>query len=177
MMFQPLRKYAEFEGRARRSEYWLFQLFFWGVVVALYVVMSIISVIFIQPSAVGPDTTVAADDPGLMVASIITLVMGGAILIFFVAMFIPSLALRVRRLHDIGLSGWMILIGVIPFVGGLAAVVWNLILVVLGVVRMHRTTQGKAIAGVLIPLLLCCVCILLVIGLVVGGLAAAFANR
>ncbi len=69
------------------------------------------------------------------------------------------------------------LANVIPFVGGLAAVVWNLILVVLGVVRMHRTTQGKAIAGVLIPLLLCCVCILLVVALVVGGLAAAFANR
>jgi uncharacterized membrane protein YhaH (DUF805 family) len=127
MMFQPLRKYAEFEGRARRSEYWLFQLFFWGVVVALYVVMSIISVIFIQPSAVGPDTTVAADDPGLMAASIITLVMGGAILIFFVAMFIPSLALRVRRLHDIGLSGWMILIGVIPFVGGLALFIMSVL--------------------------------------------------
>lgn len=69
------------------------------------------------------------------------------------------------------------LANVIPFVGGLAAVVWNLILVVLGVVRIHRTSQGKAIAGVLIPLLLCCVCIFVAIAAVVGGLAAAFANR
>ncbi len=68
------------------------------------------------------------------------------------------------------------LANVIPFVGGLVAVVWNLILMVMGAVRMHRTTQGKAIAGVLIPLLLCCVCIAVVVGLVIGGLAAAFAR-
>jgi hypothetical protein len=68
------------------------------------------------------------------------------------------------------------LANVIPFVGGLAAIVWNLILMVLGAVRIHRTTQGKAIAGVLIPLLLCCVCIAAAVALVVGGLAAAFAR-
>jgi hypothetical protein len=66
------------------------------------------------------------------------------------------------------------LANVIPFVGGLVAVVWNLVLMVMGAVRMHRTTQGKAIAGILIPLLLCCVCIAVVVGLVVGGLLAAF---
>ena len=65
----------------------------------------------------------------------------------------------------------------IPFVGGLAALVWNLILMVMGAVRMHRTTQGKAIAGVLIPLLLCCVCAAVGVALVIGGLAAAFANH
>ncbi len=69
------------------------------------------------------------------------------------------------------------LANIIPFVGGLAAVVCNLILMVLGAVRMHRTTQGKAIAGVLIPLVLCCVCIVAVVALVIGGLAAAFAGR
>ena len=69
------------------------------------------------------------------------------------------------------------LANVVPFVGWLVALVWNIVLMVLGAVRMHRTTQGKAIAGVLIPLLLCCVCIALVGALVIGGLAAAFANR
>jgi len=68
------------------------------------------------------------------------------------------------------------LANVIPFVGGLAALVWNLILMVMGAVRMHRTTQGKAIAGVLIPLLLCCACIAVAVALVIGGLAAAFAK-
>ena len=64
----------------------------------------------------------------------------------------------------------------VPFVGGLVAMVWSLILTVLGAVRMHRTTQGKAIAGVLIPMVLCCVCIVLAIALLIGGLAAAFAK-
>ena len=66
------------------------------------------------------------------------------------------------------------LANVIPFVGGLVALVWNLVLMVMGAVRMHRTTQGKAIAGILIPLVLCCVCIAVVAALVIGGLAAAF---
>jgi hypothetical protein len=66
------------------------------------------------------------------------------------------------------------LANVIPFVGGLAALVWSLILMVLGAVRMHRTNQGKAIAGILIPLALCCVCIAVVVAVVIGGLAAAF---
>ena len=69
------------------------------------------------------------------------------------------------------------LANVVPFVGGLAAIVWNLILMVLGAVRIHRTTQGKAIAGVLIPLLLCCVCVVAAVVLVIGGLAAAFAGH
>ena len=69
------------------------------------------------------------------------------------------------------------LANVIPFVGGLAALVWNLVLMVMGAVRMHRTTQGKAIAGVLIPMALCCVCVLVAVVLVIGGLAAAFANN
>jgi hypothetical protein len=69
------------------------------------------------------------------------------------------------------------LANVIPFVGGLAALVWSLILMVMGAVRIHRTTQGKAIAGILIPLLLCCVCIAVAVALAIGGLAAAFASR
>ncbi len=69
------------------------------------------------------------------------------------------------------------LANIIPFVGGLAAVVWGLILMVMGAVRMHRTTQGKAIAGILIPLLFCCLCIGVVAALVIGGLAAAFAGH
>lgn len=69
------------------------------------------------------------------------------------------------------------LANLIPFAGGLAAVVWNLVLMVIGAARLHRTTQGKAIAGVLIPMLLCCVCMVVAAVAVIGGLAAAFANH
>ena len=59
---------------------------------------------------------------------------------------------------------------VIPFVGGVVAFVWKLVLVVLGLVALHRTTQGKAVAAVLIPVVLCCGCA--VIALVFGAAAA-----
>jgi hypothetical protein len=64
----------------------------------------------------------------------------------------------------------------IPLVGGLIALVWMIILQVIGLVRMHRTTQGKAAAAVLIPIGLCCVCVIVAIVLAIGSMAAAFSN-
>jgi hypothetical protein len=50
----------------------------------------------------------------------------------------------------------------IPVVGGIIATVWWIVLAVQGVQRMHRTTQGKAIAAILIPVVVCCGGLLLV---------------
>jgi hypothetical protein len=61
------------------------------------------------------------------------------------------------------------LANVVPFVGGLIAFVWKIILVVMGFVALHKTTQGKAIAAVLIPLVVCCGCAILGASLVVGA--------
>jgi len=58
---------------------------------------------------------------------------------------------------------------IVPLFGGLIAMVWALVLYVMGIERLHRTTQGKAIAAVLIPVVLCCGCAL--IGIVLGGAA------
>lgn len=58
---------------------------------------------------------------------------------------------------------------VIPFVGGLVALVWRIYLMMLGVQRLHRTTQSKALMGILLPMLLCCVCA--VLGMVFAGAA------
>jgi len=66
---------------------------------------------------------------------------------------------------------------VIPFVGGLAAFVWGITLYVIGLVRMHRTTTGKAVAAVLLPLLLCCVCVIILIVVMGASIAAMFANQ
>ena len=43
------------------------------------------------------------------------------------AVIVPSLALTVRRLHDVNFSGWMILIGLVPFLGGLALLVFTIL--------------------------------------------------
>ncbi len=58
---------------------------------------------------------------------------------------------------------------IVPLVGGLIALVWVSVLYVMGIERLHRTTPGKALAALLIPVILCCGCAL--IGIVLGGAA------
>jgi hypothetical protein len=58
---------------------------------------------------------------------------------------------------------------IVPLFGGLIAMVWAGVLYVIGIERIHRTTQGKAIAALLIPVVLCCGCAL--IGIILGGAA------
>jgi hypothetical protein len=57
---------------------------------------------------------------------------------------------------------------IIPVVGGLIALVWSIILGVIGLTDLHRTTQGKATAAILIPIAVCCVC-----AMVLGATLAA----
>jgi uncharacterized membrane protein YhaH (DUF805 family) len=99
---ETLNKYADFGGRARRREYWMFHL-----------------INFIISVAVG----FAAGLVGGMLGLNQTLVTGIALL-YSVAMFIPSLAVWVRRLHDTGRSGWWSLIVLIPLIGAVVLLVW-----------------------------------------------------
>jgi uncharacterized membrane protein YhaH (DUF805 family) len=89
-----LKKYAEFEGRARRKEYWFFILF----EVLILIVLFILSIILGQ------------------VSSILGTIFG---LLYFAAslgLLVPALAVGVRRLHDTGRSGWWLLIAFVPLV-------------------------------------------------------------
>ena len=63
---------------------------------------------------------------------------------------------------------------VIPIVGGLIAVVWSIILGVIGLTDLHRTTQGKATAAILIPIALCCVCAMLLGATLAASMLAMF---
>ena len=94
-------RYAKFNGRARRSEYWYFTLFSFLITFVLGLVDAFV---------INPMIGVSADQAGT-----------GGLLQFAMALvlFIPSLALAVRRLHDIGKSGWWLLIALIPLVGAL----------------------------------------------------------
>jgi hypothetical protein len=62
---------------------------------------------------------------------------------------------------------------IVPVIGGIIAIVWFVVLAIMGVQRMHRTTQGRATAAVLIPVVVCCGAVIL-IGLLAG---AAFMMR
>ena len=68
----------------------------------------------------------------------------------------------------------MELAGIIPFCGGLISLVWAIILYVFGLSTAHRTTQGKAVLAVLLPVVLCCAfaAALLFMG-VLAGVAAS----
>lgn len=95
-------KYATFAGRATRSEYWYYMLFIFLVAVVLNAIGTSLSVFFLERTS------------GVYAMS------GGTILInLFIALltFIPSLAVSVRRLHDLGKSGWYVLLGLIPYLG------------------------------------------------------------
>lgn len=59
----------------------------------------------------------------------------------------------------------------IPVIGILVAVVWSLVLNVIGLARIHNTTTGRALAAVLLPILVCCLCGLLVV-FAAGGIGA-----
>jgi uncharacterized membrane protein YhaH (DUF805 family) len=95
-----LKQYADFSGRARRKEYWMFALF---------------NVIFIA-SAMVLDNVLGV--------TIGELPYGVFYFLYTLAVLIPGLAVYVRRLHDIGKSGWMILIAIIPIIGP----IWLLVL-------------------------------------------------
>ena len=81
-----LKQYADFKGRARRKEFWMFVLFNF----LAGVVLSLVDRMF-----------------GINLFSGI----------YGLFVFIPGLAVSIRRLHDIGKSGWMILIAFIPIIG------------------------------------------------------------
>lgn len=97
-----LKQYFDFSGRARRKEYWLFCLF--NVIIAY--ILSVID------SAIGLTFPVGIVELGILGV------------IYSLLLFIPGLAVCVRRLHDIGKSGWFYLIGLIPLVGAIILLIW-----------------------------------------------------
>ena len=92
---EALRKYAVFHGRARRSEYWYFVLF--------YVIFSVVATML--------DVVTGSYDQ----ASGFGLFNG----LLTLGLLIPSLAVTVRRLHDSDHSGWWVLIALVPILGAL----------------------------------------------------------
>jgi uncharacterized membrane protein YhaH (DUF805 family) len=97
-----LKKYAEFTGRARRKEYWMFALINFLICVVLVVI----------------------DTQGGMVNPMGLGVLSG---LYSLAVFVPSLAVSVRRLHDTDRSGWWLLILLVPLIGLIVFLVFMLL--------------------------------------------------
>jgi uncharacterized membrane protein YhaH (DUF805 family) len=97
---EVLKKYAVFDGRARRKEYWYF-----------FLINTVISIFL---AFIDSFTGTISEDVG------IGLLDG----LYALAVLIPGTAVTVRRLHDTDRSGWWILIGLIPVIGGIALLVF-----------------------------------------------------
>lgn len=104
-----LTQYAGFSGRARRSEYWWFSLF--HVIVALVVMTCAISIALIT-SFPATDPPTEAEAAAMGIAMLIAILLTDLVLL---TLFLPGLAVTIRRLHDTGRSGWYYLITLIPF--------------------------------------------------------------
>lgn len=90
-----LKNYATFDGRARRKEYWMYTLF----TLIVTILLTVIDGSVLKMQALAP--------------------------VYGIATLLPGLAVTVRRLHDIGKSGWFFLIILIPLVGPIILLVWN----------------------------------------------------
>lgn len=95
-----LRNYADFNGRARRKEYWMFILY--NMIFAIIAII-LDNILGIKMDGIG---------------------YGPIYLLYLIAIIIPSLSVLVRRLHDVGKSGWMFFITLIPIIG----TIWLLVL-------------------------------------------------
>jgi len=98
-----LKKYAVFNGRARRKEYWYFALFN----ILISILLGIIDGIIIVSSGLDPNTSI-----------------GFLGLIYSLAVLIPGIAVSVRRLHDTERTGWWILINLIPIIGWIIFIIF-----------------------------------------------------
>lgn len=106
-MLLPLKRYADFAGRSRRKEYWMFVL---GYTIVGAVLVGLLG-------AVGGFSSSGAKSPGVIVVGLLFAV-------FALALLVPSIAVQIRRFHDQDRSGWWWLIAFVPYLGGLILLVF-----------------------------------------------------
>lgn len=124
-MILPFKRYADFQGRSRRMEFWMFGVLnlIVGLVLAGPFYFSFVSAMLtMDPSVAGSDS--AAADAMLSEIGTVSTMGLGLYGIYALAALIPNIAVTVRRLHDRDMSGWwylgMIVASIIPLVGFIA---------------------------------------------------------
>lgn len=106
LFLQPLVKYVDFKGRARRSEFWLWSL-------ALFVMYAVIEGVMFSavPAATG------SSDPAQAMANMMRFM--PLLNLLGLALFLPNLAVQIRRLHDSNRTGWWVVLPIGVFIAGL----------------------------------------------------------
>ena len=132
-MLMPLRRYADFSGRSRRMEFWMWQLFKfllgWAIVI---LIMVLFGAAVTSVGAGGGSEALAAAGGAIILLYLFCMILG-------LAIFIPDLAVTVRRLHDTDRSGWWILAPLPPYVVFLGIALQNF-----DVTQPDRQPEGVA---------------------------------
>ncbi len=108
-MFMPLKRYADFSGRSRRMEFWMWIVLQVIVYFVFWVLLFAVGGSAIMMGANNP-TAALAGGGAIMIIGLLYMVYGLAVLV-------PHLAVAVRRLHDTNRSGWWILAPMVPYLG------------------------------------------------------------
>lgn len=129
-MLLPLRRYADFSGRSRRMEFWMYTLF-----------VSIIGALLLALGFMLTGVSATGDVIGDITAT--GALMGFApFVLFYVAILVPSVAVQVRRFHDRDMSGWWVVgfsvLSNIPILGLFISVAWFVLLVLPGTYGDNR---------------------------------------
>lgn len=102
------------EGRCQRSEFW------WGCVIYYFSISMVFGISYLLVFSAVADSSNQGDVGLLMTMLILTMV--------FIVLFIPLLSQQIRRLHDIGYSGWWVLIGFfVPYIGGFILLIMSML--------------------------------------------------
>ncbi len=96
-LFEIIKKYAKFEGRANRPQYWYF-------VLTLFLAFFILEILCVIP--------------------FVNIIAFLALLVLSLGLIVPGIAVTVRRLHDTNKSGWWLLLCFVPFVGSIVILVF-----------------------------------------------------
>ncbi len=97
-------RYTDFKGRSSRAEYWWVYLFNFLVVIVPYLILF----------------TIGIGSDGL---NIIGMLMAAIVGLYVLATIIPGLAIAFRRMHDRNMTAWWLLLGLIPYIGGIVLIV------------------------------------------------------
>ena len=109
------KHYADFSGRARRSEYWGTVLFNVLIQAGLSIILSIVATILFSSIEINGEVTFSP---------LFFLLLDTPIYIYLLIWVLPGLAVSVRRLHDIGKSGWNVLWVFLPIIGWIMLLYW-----------------------------------------------------
>lgn len=107
MMLLPLRRYADFSGRSRRMEFWMFILFQFIVNMVFVVLMMALGGLALMADGGGMQNVAAAGG--------VVLVLYVLNMLFALVLLIPNIAVSIRRLHDTNRTGWWLLAPILPY--------------------------------------------------------------